>query len=72
MPILEYAWDFQTHGASGTVLSARADDASFLTVTVTGMDGDVVEVSVIGLPDGTAKVLITEDTTAEIAIVDER
>ncbi|KMV19644.1 hypothetical protein ACT17_06290 [Mycolicibacterium conceptionense] len=66
------SWDFQTHGETGTVLSDRVEDAPFRTVTVTNASGETVEVSVIGLPDGSAKVLITEDTTAAITVVDER
>lgn len=66
------SWDFQTCGEKGPVLSESVEDAPFRTVTTTNASGDTVEVSVIGLPDGTAKVLITEDTTAAITVVDER
>ncbi|KXO92991.1 Uncharacterised protein (plasmid) [Tsukamurella tyrosinosolvens] len=65
-------WDFQTHGETGLTRSEDSDDAPFRTVTITNDREEIVEVSVIGLPDGTAKILITEDTTATITIVDER
>lgn len=65
-------WNFQNHGAMGPESSETVDDAPFRTVTIKSSRGETAEVSVIGLPDGTAKVLITEDTTAAITIVDER